>query len=137
MDLCYVGKQEYNCYIVGRDPGSVCDQGVSSGRCAFASAVGPGRGRFSLGAQRRWYYTVAYADDVAILINGKFPHTVSEILQTFLCTVQQWCERTKLSIKPHKTVVFPFTRKRNVNGLRKPTLFSKKSSYPVITSTLV
>jgi hypothetical protein len=33
------------------------------------------------------YYTVGYADDIAILINGKFPHTVSEILQTALCTV--------------------------------------------------
>jgi retron-type reverse transcriptase len=26
------------------------------------------------------YYTVGYADDIAILINGKFPHTVSEVL---------------------------------------------------------
>jgi hypothetical protein len=33
------------------------------------------------------YYTVGYAN-IAILINGKFPHTVSEILQTALCTVQ-------------------------------------------------
>jgi hypothetical protein len=39
------------------------------------------------------YYTVGYADDIAILINGKFPQTVSEVLETALCTVQQWCER--------------------------------------------
>jgi hypothetical protein len=28
------------------------------------------------------YYTVGYADDIAILINGKFPQTVPEVLQT-------------------------------------------------------
>jgi hypothetical protein len=38
------------------------------------------------------YYTVGYADDIAILINGKFPQTVSEVLQAALCTVQQCCE---------------------------------------------
>jgi hypothetical protein len=64
------------------------------------------------------YYTVRYADDIAILINGKFPQTVSEFLQTALCTVQQWCKRTKLSINPNMTVVIPFTRKRSVKGLK-------------------
>jgi hypothetical protein len=34
------------------------------------------------------YYTVGYADDIAILINGKFPHTVSEVLQSVLYSVQ-------------------------------------------------
>jgi hypothetical protein len=73
------------------------------------------------------YYTVGYADDIAILIIGKFPQTVSEILQTALRTVQQWCERTKLSINPDKMyIVIPFTTKRYVKGLKKPTLFSKR-----------
>jgi hypothetical protein len=39
------------------------------------------------------YYTVGYADDIAILINGKFSHTVSEILQTALYIFQQWCKK--------------------------------------------
>jgi hypothetical protein len=72
------------------------------------------------------YYTVGYADDIAILINGKFPQIVSEVLQTALCTVQQWYERTKLSINPNKTVVVPFTMKRNIKGLREPNLFNKR-----------
>jgi hypothetical protein len=29
--LCYAGKQEHNCYIFGRDPGSVCGQGYPQG----------------------------------------------------------------------------------------------------------
>jgi hypothetical protein len=61
-----------------------------------------------------------YADEIAILTNGKFPQTVSEVLQTVLCTVQQWCERTKLSVNPNKTVVIPFTRKRNIKGPKEP-----------------
>jgi hypothetical protein len=74
----------------------------------------------------RSYYTVGYADDIAILINGKFPRTLSEDLQTALQTVQQWCERTKLSINPNKTVVIPFTRRRNLTCLKEPVLFSEK-----------
>jgi hypothetical protein len=73
------------------------------------------------------HYTVGYADDMAILINEKFPQTVSEVLQTVLCTAQQWCERMKLSINTNNTVVMPSTRKRNVKWLKKPTLFSKRS----------
>jgi hypothetical protein len=71
------------------------------------------------------YYTVGYADDIAILINGKFPQTVSEVLQTALCTVQQVYERTNLSINPNRMVILPFTRKRNIKGLKEQILFSK------------
>jgi hypothetical protein len=48
------------------------------------------------GLNSNGYYTVGYADDIAILIKGKFPHTVLEVLQTALHRVQQWCERTNL-----------------------------------------
>ena len=35
------------------------------------------------------YYTLGYADDIAILIGGKFPKTASELLQEALSMVQQ------------------------------------------------
>jgi hypothetical protein len=70
------------------------------------------------------YYTVGYANDTAILIIGKFHQTVSDILQTSLCTVQQWWDTTNLSINPFKTEVIPFTRRRNLTGLKEPTLFN-------------
>jgi hypothetical protein len=60
------------------------------------------------------HYTVGYTDDTAILINRKFPQTVSEVLQTALCIVHQWCDRTKLSINPNKTVKILLTRKRDI-----------------------
>jgi hypothetical protein len=58
------------------------------------------------------YYTLGYADDIAILICRKLPNTVSEILQEALSMVRQWCDRTQLSINPQKMVIVPFTRKR-------------------------
>jgi hypothetical protein len=58
-------------------------------------------------------------------VNGKFLKTVSEVLQAAMSTVYQLCERTNLSINPNKTVIVPFTRKRNIKGLKEPILFSK------------
>jgi hypothetical protein len=69
------------------------------------------------------HYTVRYADDIAILINGKSLQTMSEVLQTALCTVQKWCERTNLSVNPNKDS--NYTLKRNIKGLKEPILFSK------------
>jgi hypothetical protein len=48
---------------------------------------------FIWGLNNDGYYTVGYADDKAILINGKFPHTVSEVLQRTLYNFQQWCKK--------------------------------------------
>jgi hypothetical protein len=73
-----------------------------------------------------WTAEIGYADDIAILINGKFLHTASEVLQIALCTVQKWCKKTNLSINPNKTVIIPFTRKREIKGLKEPILFNKK-----------
>jgi hypothetical protein len=77
------------------------------------------------------HYTVACADDIAIIINWKFLQTVSEVLQTALFTVQQWCKRKNVSINPNKMVIIPFIRKRNIKGLRKKSSSPKRASYPV------
>jgi hypothetical protein len=58
-------------------------------------------------------------------MSGKFPQTVSEVLETVQGTVQQWCERMKLSINPCKMVVITFNRKRIIKGLKEPSLFKK------------
>jgi hypothetical protein len=71
------------------------------------------------------YHAVEYADDIAILINGKLPETVSEVLQTALGLIQQWCDRTGLSINPSKTVLISFTKKKFLKGLKELTLFGK------------
>jgi hypothetical protein len=71
------------------------------------------------------YYTGGNADDIVILINGKFPQTMLEVLQTALHIVQQWSNRTNLSVNPNKMVIIPFTRKRGIRGPKELTLFNK------------
>ena len=70
------------------------------------------------GLDRNGYYTQGYADDIALLILGKLPNTVSELLSM----VEQWCDRTQLSINLQKMVVVPFARKRDLRILKEPTL---------------
>jgi hypothetical protein len=77
------------------------------------------------GLRGNGHYTLEYADDIAILMCGKFPNTVSELLQEALSMVQQWCERTQLSINPQKMVIVPFTQNRDLRGLKKPTTLSE------------
>jgi hypothetical protein len=36
--------------------------------------------------------------------------------------VQQWCDRTQMSINPQKMVRVPFTQKRDLRGLKEPNL---------------
>jgi hypothetical protein len=45
-------------------------------------------------------YTMGYEYATAILKNGRFPNTVSKILQEAFGMVQQWCDKTWLSINP-------------------------------------
>jgi hypothetical protein len=71
-------------------------------------------------------YTQGCADDIAILIGGKFLNIVPELFQGALSMVQEWCDRTQLSVNPQKMVVVPFTRKRDLRDLKKSTLSGHK-----------
>jgi hypothetical protein len=70
--------------------------------------------------------TLGYADDIAILVSGRFPYTVSELLQEALSMVQQWLIELSLSINPQKMVIVPFTRKRDLRGLKESTCSGHK-----------
>ena len=67
-------------------------------------------------------YTVGHADDIVTIIHGKFLNTTSELLQDALSMVQQWCDRTQLSMNPQKMVILPSTQKRYLRRLKEPTL---------------
>ena len=70
-----------------------------------------------------------YADDVAILIGGKFEETVSERLQVALNIVSRWCVGIGLNINPKKSTIVAFTRRRSRARLQKPTLFGETIEY--------
>lgn len=62
-------------------------------------------------------YAQGYADDVAILVAGKFNNTVTDLMNDALRLVDQWCQEVGLSVNPDKVVVVPFTRRRNLTGI--------------------
>ena len=72
------------------------------------------------------FQTVGYADDIVILVNGKFPETVSSTMQNAMNIVEKWCKDTQLTINPNKTTVIPFTRKKDLRKLITLSLFSKE-----------
>jgi hypothetical protein len=58
-----------------------------------------------------------YACDICLLPVGKFPNTVSGLIQWALSTIETWCNEVGLSVNPDKTGLVAFTRKRKLQGL--------------------
>jgi len=56
---------------------------------------------------------------------GKFPNTVSGLIQWALHTVEELCGGLGLSVNPDKTGLVAFTRKRKLPGFFEPRLFGK------------
>jgi hypothetical protein len=71
---------------------------VSRAAFYYPIAVKPGCRKTHSGT-REW---LLYTGVCAILISGKFPNSVSQLLQEALSMEQQWCGKTQLSISPQK-----------------------------------
>jgi hypothetical protein len=56
-------------------------------------------------------YAQGYADDICLLAVGKFPDTVSGLIQWALLSVEGWCNEHGLTVNPGKTGLVAFTRK--------------------------
>jgi len=67
-----------------------------------------------------------YVDDIVIIVQGKFAHTVREIMQEALNVVVKWAVKEGLNISPHKTAIVPFTNRRNAEGLGPLILYGKE-----------
>jgi len=63
------------------------------------------------------------ADCICLLAVGKFPNTVSGLVQWALTTVEIWCNEVGLSVNPDKTGLVAFTRKRKLQGFFEPHFF--------------
>jgi len=70
-------------------------------------------------------YAQGYADDICLLAVGKFPNTVSGLIQWALHTIESWCGGLSLSVNPDKTGLVAFTRKRKLTGFFEPRQFGK------------
>lgn len=56
---------------------------------------------------------IAYADDLAIIVRGKYLSTLRDSLNIALKSVENWCKKNKLSVNPAKSSVINFTKKRD------------------------
>jgi hypothetical protein len=70
-------------------------------------------------------YAQGYADDICLLAIGKFPNTVSGLIQWALGTVEEWCGELGLSVNPDKTGLIVFARKRKLPGFFLPLLLGR------------
>jgi len=70
-------------------------------------------------------YAQGDADDICLLVVGKFPNMVSGFIQWALQTFEFWCGGLGLSVNPDKTGPVAFTRKRKLTGFFEPRLFGK------------
>jgi hypothetical protein len=45
-------------------------------------------------------YIQGYADDICLLVMGKFPNMVSGLMQWALLTIETWCNKVGLLVNP-------------------------------------
>ena len=69
-----------------------------------------------------------YADDMLLLAVGKFPNTVSGLMQWALSAVETWCKEVGLSVNPDKTRLVAFTSKWKLHGFFEPQFLGVKLS---------
>lgn len=58
------------------------------------------------------YSCIAYADDLVIIIRGKFTSTLCDLMQNALKIVEKWCRKQNLSVNPEKTKLLHFTKRK-------------------------
>ena len=69
-----------------------------------------------------------YTDDICLLAVGKFPNTVSGLMQWALSTLQIRCNKVGPSVNPDKTGLVALNRKRKLQGFFEQQLFGVKLS---------
>lgn len=84
----------------------------------------------------RGYYTVGYADDITIIINGTHENTLCNLMRQALKIVEDWCKEYKLAVNPTKTELVLFTKKRKLATLQLPRFFGTTLSLSTETKYL-
>lgn len=66
---------------------------------------------------------LGFADDIVVLTKGKYVSTLSELMQSALVVVENWCTSIELAVNPSKTKMILFTKNRKIPTFPKPRLF--------------
>jgi len=65
---------------------------------------------------------VSYADDVAIIFNGKYPQTLCDLMTAKLKMLSEWTIAKGLGVNPSKTELVLFTNRYKIPQLNPPIL---------------
>jgi hypothetical protein len=65
-------------------------------------------------------FVQGFADDVVILISGKFLSTICDLMQRALNCVQNWCGEIGLNVNADKTSMVLFTKNLEFGGFFRP-----------------
>ena len=84
------------------------------------------------------FEVIGFADDVVIIVRGKFDNIISERMQNALNYTHSWCIKEGMNINPSKTTIVPFTRRRNTSLRvlhldKKPLEFAEEVKYLGLT----
>jgi hypothetical protein len=61
-------------------------------------------------------FVQGFADDVVILISGKFLSTICDLMQRALKCVKNWCGEIRLNVNANKIYIVLLTKRRNLEG---------------------
>lgn len=61
------------------------------------------------------FEVIGFADDIVIIVRGKYDSVIASRMQTALNHTIQWCMSEGLDINPHKTNIIPFTKRKKIN----------------------
>ena len=64
---------------------------------------------------------IAYADDVVLMVKGKFLNTVYELTEGYLNVVSNWANRSGLAVNPSKTEMVLFTKRYKIPNVPLPS----------------
>jgi hypothetical protein len=68
-------------------------------------------------------FVQGFADDIVILISGKFFSTICDFMKRALnCVLENWCGDIRLKVNADKTSMVLFTKRRNFEGFFAPKL---------------
>ena len=126
--LCEWIQHMLSCRIVLAEVGEAKLRGVVSRGCPQGGVLSPLLWNLVVDSllwtlNKQGFYTIGYADDISILIDGKFESVLCNLMQTALHTVENWCNEHTLSVNPHKTELVLFTKKKKVAFVKQPKLF--------------
>jgi hypothetical protein len=82
-------------------------------------------------------FVQSFADDVVILIGGKFFSTICDLIKRALNCVQTWCGEIGLNVNADKTYMVLFIKKEELGRfLRHKTLYQVKYLRVILDSIL-